>query len=135
MSIQSLFAHCHFPFPQGPCVESTAGSVAVNQGNWTVARNGNPAMNTGPTNDHTQSSTIGMYAVVTKATNDTGKKVFRINSPMYNQAGKTCQFSLWYNVHGHGFTQFRILIHSGGRESQLYAFMAGLPFLATVQFP
>jgi hypothetical protein len=92
----------------------------VNQGNWTVARNGNPAMNTGPTNDHTQSSTIGMYAVVTKATNDTGKKVFRINSPMYNQAGKTCQFSLWYNVHGHGFTQFR---------------MAGLPFLATVQFP
>lgn len=93
----------------------------VNQGNWTVARNGNPAMNTGPTNDHTQSSTIGMYAVVTKATNDTGKKVFRINSPMYNQAGKTCQFSLWYNIHGHGFTQFRILIHSGGRESQLYA--------------
>lgn len=106
------------PFSSGMCYWTNDQKMA--QGNWNVASNGNPATNTGPSTDHTSSSSSGGFAVISKAANDTGK-IFRLNSPMYHQAGKTCNFSLWYNIHGKAFRQFKIYIHSGGVESTLFS--------------
>lgn len=100
---------------------STCYWTNSNPGNWTVTSNGNPTQNTGPSSDHTSPTTTnGGYAVAKKIANGTSN-IFRFNSPLYHQAGKMCNFSLWYNIHGHGFRQFRILIQSGGLESTLFS--------------
>ena len=95
-----------------------------NNFNWTVASGGTP---TGPPTDHTKAIAAGKYAVVTGQITTLSKQASRLVSPIYNQAGKTCNFTFWYYVHGKEFTTLGIYIRRGGSESKLW--MAGVNIL------
>ena len=90
-----------------------------NDFNWTVASNGNPDAITGPSVDHTQQISSGKYLLLKGLINSLDQKVARIISPIYNQAGKTCNFTFWYNAHGKEFPNINVYIRKGGRESKL----------------
>ncbi|WAR02785.1 MLRP2-like protein [Mya arenaria] len=95
---------------------------------WQVASNGNPNATTGPTGDHT---TMSGHFLYTKG-NVTGlsKMMSRLVSPIYNQAGKTCSFNFWYNVHGQEFVNINVYIKRGSTESNLLT-IGGSSFYGT----
>lgn len=83
-----------------------------NNFNWTVNSNGNPTQNTGPSQDHTTFTASGKFAVTTgKVASSSVRYVSRLVSPIYNQAGKTCNFTFWYNVHGNEFSNINVYLH------------------------
>ena len=92
-----------------------------NNFNWTIGSNGNPAALTGPTTDHTKSTTSGQFAFVTGLVVNQLRDVARLISPIYNQAGKTCNFTFWYNIHGKEFTTLTVYIRRGSTESKLWS--------------
>ena len=84
--------------------------------NWTISGNGIT-----PISDHTQGTTFGRYAILQVPVRN-GHKKARLDSPLYNQAGKTCQFSLWYNTHGsRSIATFSVILKTGAQESNIYS--------------
>ena len=91
-----------------------------NNFNWTVASNGNPGSNTGPAIDHTAGTSTGKFAYTTGQVTSQLKIVSRLVSPYYSQAGKTCNFTFWYNVHGKEFTNINVYLRRGSKESNIW---------------
>lgn len=87
----------------------------VNAVNWTIGMNKNPS---GPGFDHTTGNSLGHYAYITPV-GRSYRQVGRLLSPIYNQAGKTCNFSLWYNNNGTNVRLFRVLLKRGSSENEL----------------
>jgi hypothetical protein len=83
---------------------------ANNNFNWTINSNGNPSQNTGPSQDHTTLTASGKFAFTTGKVTSTSKYTSRLVSPLYNQAGKTCNFTFWYNVHGNEFSNINVYL-------------------------
>lgn len=90
-----------------------------NDFNWTVTSNGNPNDTTGPSTDHTQQTSMGKYLLVNGQIYSETKKVARIISPMYSQAGKTCNVTFWYNTHAKEFNNINLYVRRGSRESKI----------------
>jgi len=97
---------------------------------WQVASNGNPNITTGPTADHTLGNSNGKFLYTKGNVTTYSKLVSRLVSPLYNQAGKTCQFTFWYNVHGQEFVNLNIYIKRGSTESQIFT-IGGSAFYGT----
>lgn len=81
-----------------------------NNFNWTIKSNGTLSKNTGPSQDHTSLTSTGKFAVTTGQVTTDAKLVSQFVSPQYNQAGKTCNFTFWYNVHGKEFSNINVYI-------------------------
>ena len=93
----------------------------VNNFNWSNAAGGNP---TGPSADHTQGISTGHYAVATGQVTQLTRMVSRLISPIYNQAGKTCNFTFWYYLHGKEFTTMTVYLRRGSSESKIWTVSA-----------
>ncbi|KAH3887722.1 hypothetical protein DPMN_011741 [Dreissena polymorpha] len=85
---------------------------------WQIGSNGNPTALTGPTNDHT-TGTNGTFLYTKGIITGLTRVVSRLISPIYNQAGKTCNFTFWYNVHGREFVNINIYLKRGVSEDLL----------------
>lgn len=90
-----------------------------NDFNWTLGSNGNPASLTGPSVDHTSQTSSGKYLFVTGKITTVNRMISRLISPIYSQAGKTCNFTFWYNVHGQEFVNINVYLRRGSKESKL----------------
>ncbi|XP_061173555.1 MAM and LDL-receptor class A domain-containing protein 2-like [Saccostrea echinata] len=79
--------------------------------NWTIGSNNNPSPS--PTTDHTTGSVAGKFALIQSQSTTTSRKIARLESPMYYQAGTACTFTMWYNTNGTGIQHLGVYFTQG----------------------
>ncbi|XP_041367445.1 MAM and LDL-receptor class A domain-containing protein 2-like [Gigantopelta aegis] len=87
--------------------------------NWTVASNGQPTKNSGPTLDHTTGKSSGHYGLI-KNPGNFFLENSRLVSPIYHRAGQSCSFSFWYAMGRLSFRPFKLFIRKSETESTLW---------------
>lgn len=86
--------------------------------NWTIGSNNNPSPS--PTTDHTTSSAGGKFALIQTAGTSYSRKLARLVSPMYYQAGTACTFTMWYNTNGTGIAHLGVYITQGESYTNIW---------------
>ena len=86
--------------------------------NWTIGGNDNPSPS--PARDHTTNSAGGKFALVQTQGSNYSRKIARLVSPMYYQAGTACTFTMWYNTNGTGISHLGVYFTQGESYTNIW---------------
>ncbi|KAM7379552.1 hypothetical protein PAMP_005098 [Pampus punctatissimus] len=111
--------HGYCDFESNMCSWSNVGG-GVDQGDWLRGKGASPNPNTGPSVDHTTSSTHGYYMYVDSSVGQWGDMSFLI-SDMFQPSTRGHCLRFWYHMFGDYIGTLRVhindrKIHTGGNE-------------------